>query len=117
MKRIACVYLITSVLFASCTKKSTYEKLVDGLVVHLNAKDNASHIKLQVMGDKIIHVTVAKADTFSTFKSLSVLDLKYKGPKWDLIESEDDVTLKTSEVQATVLLATGEVIFKDSTGN
>ena len=117
MKRVACVYLIASVLFASCAKKGTYEKLVDGVVVHLNAKDNVSHIKLQVMGDKIIHVTVAKADTFSAFKSLSVLDIKYKGPKWDLIESEDEVTLKTNELQATVLLATGEVMFKDSTGN
>src|SRR6478736_5665301 len=116
MKRIA-FYFLSTLLVVSCTPKTTYEKLVDGVVVHLNAKDNASHIKLQVMGDKIIHVTVAKADTFSTFKSLSVLDIKYKGPKWDLIESENEVTVKTNEVQATVLLTTGEVIFKDSTGN
>ncbi len=117
MKRASVILLAMVVALASCTTKNTYEKLVDGVVVHLKSTDKTSHLRLQVMGDKIIHVTATVADSFSTAKSLSVLDIKYKGPKWDLIENENDITLKTNQVQATVLLATGEVIFKDSTGN
>ena len=116
MKRMTVIYFVVFVLSISCTKKSTYEKLADGIVVHFNSKGNESHLKLQVIEDNIIHVTVASADTFSVAKSLSVVDIKHEDATWELVETENELTLKTNAIQTIVMLATGEVIFKDSTG-
>jgi alpha-D-xyloside xylohydrolase len=105
--------------FAGCTQKSNYEKLEDGVVVHL-APSNikaAKQIKLQVVSEKIIHVTSTAADTFVTGKSLIILpDLKSTA-KWKIEEKENELVLSTSQIKANVSLTSGEVVFTDTTGH
>jgi len=110
---------LAALAFATCTKKSNYDKLEDGVVVHLNSSDakTAKQVKLQVISEKVIHITSSATDTFSTAKSLIILpDLKSTA-KWKVEERENEVTLSTSALKATISLTSGEVIFTDTTGN
>src|SRR6187551_2348225 len=117
MKKYLFLLLAAFIIF-SCSK-SKYDKLDDGIVIHLNPTDGkgAKQVKLQVVSDKVIHVTSSATDTFSTAKSLIILeDLKNKA-KWNVTEKENEITLATSQLKATISLTTGEVIFTDTTGN
>jgi alpha-D-xyloside xylohydrolase len=100
--------------FFSCTKPA-YEKLSDGVLVQIKG-EGARQVKLQVIADNIIHVVASPYDTFSRDKSLAVLpDLKIP-TKWDAVKSENNVTLSTKSLRATISLISGEVSFADSTG-
>ena len=70
-------------LTLSCAKP-TFEKLADGVVVHLQSKEGqAKQVKLRVVSDDIIQVIASPVDSFSTRKSLMVvpdLKLRARGP-------------------------------------
>ena len=54
-KKLLCFALLSLILF-SCS--SSYEKVVDGVIIHLNKTDgNAKLLKLTVINDKVILVT------------------------------------------------------------
>lgn len=98
---------------ASCSKPR-YEKLEDGILFH-PAIGESKQVKLQVISDKIIRVVASPTDTFSKEQSLVVLPGSSK-PEWKISGDKDKVTLSTKSLQASVVLATGEVSFADSTG-
>lgn len=116
MLKKSCIFLYFLALLASCSTKKKYEKLNDGILVHLQLDGKSSQMKLQVVNDKIIHVTVSPTDSFSKAKSLVVTDLPSKNDHWSLDENGNELILKTSEVHASVFIHTGEVIFRDSKG-
>jgi len=117
MKYISLIGLLGILLLGACGKKQTYDKLADGVVVHLDsAGSGARQVRLQVVSKNIIHVTATPADTFSSAKSLVVLPGTSKSVSWKVEEGNGLLTLSTSSVQARVSLSTGEVTFADSTG-
>jgi alpha-D-xyloside xylohydrolase len=102
-------------LFSGCVGKKDYERLSDGIVVHPE-QNQAKLVRLQVLSDNVIHVTASAADTFSSAKSLMVLaDLKSEA-KWSTEESKGLVALVTPALRVEISLLTGEVVFKDSSG-
>jgi alpha-D-xyloside xylohydrolase len=115
------LFLLTILFLASCASKNpgTFSKESDGITVYLkkSAQESPQQVRLQVISDKIIHVTATAADTFSTDKSLIVADAEREAVKWDVAEGEGKVTLKTALVQAEVNLSNGAVSFRDSSGN
>lgn len=104
-------------LLLSCAKPS-FEKLTDGVVVHLTGDaGQTKQVKLRVVTDGIVQVVASPADTFSTTPSLMVLPDAGAKTNWSVEETTETVTLITSELKATVTLATGEVTFTDLAGN
>ena len=86
-KKLLCFALLSLILF-SCS--SSYEKVVDGVIIHLNKTDgNARLLKLTVVNDKVIRVSATAADTFSTAKSLVVDELPVFND-WKLVEKRPE---------------------------
>jgi alpha-D-xyloside xylohydrolase len=114
--------LANIILFASlfsCTQKSSYDKLEDGVLIHLRSggTQSAKLLKLQVISDNIIHVIASPTDSFSTVKSLIVLPGTNGSTAWKLKEEDDKVLLQTSSLRATVSLVTGEIAYSDTSGH
>lgn len=108
---------LLTIVATNCSTRSSYERIDDGVIIHISQKGGAKNLKLQVVSDKIIHVTTSPVDTFPTSNSLMVVpDLKKSGD-WDIIEGDSILTLQTRQLQARVSLRTGEVAFLDSIGN
>jgi alpha-D-xyloside xylohydrolase len=109
-------YLMIAFLSATltgCGEKKPYEKELTGIVVSLDKKK----IRLQVISKDIIRVTVTPRDSFSTEKSLMAIDPKQAFTDWRVEEKPDQINLHTAGLIAQVLLPSGEIIFKDTTGN
>ena len=72
-------------------------------------------VRLQVFGDKIIRVSATPDNEFSQDTSLVVLP--YQGKvSFDVEETDSTVSVVTSQIKATVSLASGDVNFYDKTG-
>ncbi|HEY8937706.1 MAG TPA: PA14 domain-containing protein, partial [Cyclobacteriaceae bacterium] len=100
----------------SCSQKLSYDKLDDGVIVHVKGVQ-ARQIRLEVISENIIHVQATPEDSFSTEKSLVVLPESKQPTNWKLIEHDKDVVVATPALHAMVSLLTGEVSFTDTLGN
>lgn len=116
ISRIA-ISMIILLALVSCGP-ATYKKLKDGIIVRVkNKADNTElSIRLQVVNEKIIHVTAVPGRKFSDVKSLMIVDRLPLVPGFTVKQSGDTVILKTKVLNAAVLVSTGEVIFSDTTG-
>lgn len=76
---------------------------------------NGQAVRLEPYSENIIHVTATAAGAFETGKSLMALP-KTGGVQFEVTEANGVVTLATSSLKADVVLATGEVTFKDAQG-
>ncbi|HTE25403.1 TIM-barrel domain-containing protein [Flavitalea sp.] len=90
----------------------------DGIVVHMkNPGENKTRIvKLQVISDKIIHVTASAVDSFVSVPSLMTVLPGKPAIKWTIKESSESVTLTTPALNTTVQLENGEVSFTGKEG-
>jgi alpha-D-xyloside xylohydrolase len=111
--------ILVALVVGACSRKGGYEKNNEGIIVKLDntGGKEARMLKLEVISDKIIHVTATPSDSFSTEKSLVVLPGATSTPAWSTEEADDAVTLATSSLRARVSLLTGEVSFMDPAGN
>lgn len=114
----AFIAVITLLFAAACSQTATYEKIADGMVVHLkNNKHEIKAVKLEVITDEIIHIIASPVDTFSTTKSLMVLQDLQPERDWEITADEREVSLITHTLRASVSLQTGAVTFKDTSGH
>lgn len=109
---------ILSFLFA-CNTENEVTSLEDGFIVTLRqpVQHGATSIKLTVVTPKIIRVTAIAGNRFPDTKSLMRDDLNDTQIAWTEQHTATEAVLKTSSISATVSLITGEIVFKDSTGN
>ncbi len=112
------IYFTCLLLLISSCQRKNYKKSEDGIVVHLKkvAPGKAKLVKLQVVSDKIIHVVASPANNFPEFESLITAGNNTKPVQWSIDETNSEVVLKTSCINASVSLASGAVVFRDSTG-
>ena len=114
--------LLSLLTFASTSRAQTQqarvEKLPDGILVHLppGGPQQARTIRLQVIGDKIVHVQASPLDTVSTVKSLMAVERQPTTTKWQYKSKKDQASISTPSLTATVSLATGAVTFADAKG-
>lgn len=94
------------------------ERFKDGLLVRLEktTAGGVKQVKLQVITDNIIRVTASPADSISGTPSLMAVVSGTREVKWTSEEKNNQVTLKTSTLTASIDLTTGEVVFKDLKG-
>jgi alpha-D-xyloside xylohydrolase len=101
-----------SLLMAGCSS-STYQKTDEGIMVTVKKRDSNEqhHIRLQVVNDRIIHVSATPEEDFSTAKSLiTVPGLEYSG-KFEVSVDSCFVILSTAALDAKVHKQSGEVSF------
>lgn len=112
------IYLICLLLLISSCQIKNYKKSDDGISVHLKkaAPGKAKLVKIQVISDKIIRVTASPSKNLPEFESLVTVACNTKPVLWSTEETSSEVVLKTSCINASVSLASGEVVFRDSTG-
>jgi len=117
MKNRFSLVMVAAVFLAACSS-SSYEKLENGVVVHLDPEQaGAKTLRISVITDKIVRVQAAPADTFSRAASLVVLPGLKPSGTWSVTEDEGEIVVKTRSVHTHVALSSGEVFFTDTVGH
>lgn len=108
-------FLLAAVLTACGSGK--YQKNDTGITVNVAQQQDTDvrKVRLQVFGDKIIRVSATPDNEFSQDTSLVVLPHQGK-VSFDVEETDSTVSVVTSQIKATVSLASGDVNFYDKTG-
>ena len=109
--------LLAGLLLGSCSG-GVYEQTGNGVIVKVCQKEKteARLVRLQVMGNKLIHVSATPENKFADPASLIVLPQKEQVP-FTVAQKGDTVTVMTDDVHASVLVSTGEVWFTDEKGD
>ena len=97
-----------------------HETTKDGVIIRLKQKrpEDVQSIRLQVINEKIIHVSATPERTFSAKPSLiSVFDTGKHHPDFTVKEEKESIILSTRSLHARVSLNTGEIGFTDPAGN
>ncbi|HEY4786304.1 MAG TPA: TIM-barrel domain-containing protein [Bacteroidales bacterium] len=110
------VYIAFLVFILVGCNIGSYERFENGIIVHLkqHKKNTPRCLKLEVISDKIIHVTASPFDSIPRKMSLIALNNKAKDIKWKVYQKNNNVVLQTSCLKAYVSLKTGEVCFTDT---
>lgn len=116
--RFASLCLIAGLIMTSCGGAKQVKQLPSGVVVTVeqNNSNDVQKVRLEVVAPKVIHVTATNEKRFSKRESLIAVEQSSQTP-FQIEESEECVTLATSEIKAQVSKATGEVLFTDLEGN
>ncbi|MCD7899688.1 MAG: DUF5110 domain-containing protein [Bacteroides sp.] len=118
MKRTM-LWMLALLPFLSCTQQGWYEKTQNGVIINLQQGQptDVQKIRLDVINEKIIHVSATPEKKFSSEESLIIVPQKDESTPFTLIEDGNTLTLKTAALQVNVDRNTGEVIFADIHGN
>lgn len=108
--------LLAGLVFAACSTQE-YEKTSDGVIVNIKQEQptDVHKVRLQVLGDKLIHVSATPETCFSNRKSLIVVPQRQQ-VAFKVEDTDSTVSVMTSQLCATVMKNTGEVLFKDLGG-
>lgn len=110
------ICLLAGCMFAACAGGG-YQKTADGVIVEVTQQQptDVRKVRVEVMGEKLIHVSATPEKDFSTEKSLIVVPRQDK-TDFKVEEQDGEVVVKTSQLSAIVSKATGEVRFTDAAG-
>lgn len=110
------VGLLALLCLASCSNKA-YDKLANGIVVHIDQQqqNDVRKVRLEVMGDKLIHVTATPENEFSNRTDLITVPVQSQAD-FSVETTDSTVVLVTSQLTAWVFKTTGEVRFFDANG-
>jgi len=110
--------LVILLVLSGSRPPAGYTKILDGIIVTVreNRLNAPRLVKLQVITDKIIHVTASPVNSFVVDNSLMIEAKKRNSVKWDVKESGDKIELSTQYLVATILRSTGELSFADKAG-
>ena len=104
--------------FLTACADSGYEKTDKGIIVEVKQQQSTDvrKVRLEVMGEKLIHVSATPEKNFSKEKSLIIIPQENE-VDFNVEDHNDAVTVKTSQLSATVSKVTGEVCFTDADGS
>ncbi len=104
-------------LLAAC-QGSGYERTDGGIIVKVSQQTptDVHMVRVEVMGEKLIHVSATPEKEFSDRESLIIVPPTHETP-FEVEETGGAVAVKTSQITATVSKATGDVTFTDHAGN
>ena len=111
------VCLFTGLLLAACSGTG-WQETDNGVVVTVNQEQptDVRKVRVEVMGEKLMHVSATPERDFSEAKSLIVVPPTQKAD-FTVAEQGDDIVVKTSQVSALISKTTGQVRFLDAQGN
>ena len=96
---------------------NVYEETDYGVIVKVKPKNetDAHLVRMEVMGDKLFHVSATKENKFADSKSLIIVPQTKKIP-FTVKQQGDTVIVSTGKINASVLSSTGEVWFTNKKG-
>ena len=108
--------LVVLMIVAACST-SNYQKTNDGVIIDVKQqhKTDARRIRLQVLGDELIHVSATPDQDFPNDSSLIIVPGIQPVP-FTVDDTGDSITLKTALLKVRVSKANGGLIFKDKDG-
>lgn len=116
--------LLFSVWLLACINDSfatppSYVKLPDGVILFTDSllTETPRAVKLEVIADNIIRVIAAPGKDIIPRNSLVAVYPKTPGLTWEIIPSEENLTLKTKKIIASINRKTGNVTFTDLNGH
>ncbi|MFG6685780.1 TIM-barrel domain-containing protein [Mariniflexile sp. HNIBRBA6329] len=110
--------LFTGLLLASCSSnKKSYQQTNDGIIVTIKQTKNTdlNKLRLQVLGDEIIHVSATPEQEFIKDSSLIILPDLAPHP-FNVSQNGDTITLSTKTLNVMVSSIDGGITFKDHEG-
>lgn len=113
---ISLLLFLSGNLLASCSSTAV-ERTESGVVVQLDAQapNTARQVRLEVLGEKLIHVSATPEKRFSEKQSLVVMPSNNK-TEFTIEERNDSVFVRTTKLIIAVSRRTGEVLFRDFNG-
>jgi len=118
VKKIKTGFSLFFLLIISLSGKAgDFVRTNDGIIVHPDApfSGNARDVQLKAIADNIIRVVAIADNDVQPLKSLIITGEK-ANVKFDVVNTKESVTLKTSKLSAVVNLQTGAVSFFDASG-
>jgi len=108
--------LLVGTLMASCASKH-YEKTDDGIIVHIKqTKDTElSKLRLQVLGDELIHVSATPEKEFPKDSSLIIVPKK-RTTSFIVSDIGDSIQIATNKLHVMISSLDGGIQFKDKEG-
>ena len=110
------LFLLSALLvLGACA--DVYKVTENGVSVKVQqpSENGPTLVRLEVIGEKIIHVSATPERKFADPESLVIIPAKEK-TGFAVEQNEDTITVSTSEIKANVLASTGEVWFTDMDG-
>ena len=109
--------LLIGLSLLSCAEK-TYQKTEDGIVLNLEQPNDTDtkKLRIQVLGDKLIHVSATPEMQFPKDSSLIIVPGIPTSP-FTVSEVGDSVVVETASLNVMVSKADGGIRFKDKDGN
>ena len=110
------LFLLSALLvLGACA--DVYKVTENGVSVKVQqpSEDGPTLVRLEVIGEKIIHLSATPERKFADPESLVIIPAKEK-TVFAVEQNEDTITVSTSEIKANVLASTGEVWFTDMDG-
>ncbi len=97
--------LLAALFLAGCASSSGYKTQEDGVVVKVQTsnKNDVKNVRLQVVNDKVIHVSATPESKFSEEESLIVIPQEGDVPAFTVTENGDQVVLSTALLKATIV--------------
>ena len=108
--------LLTGLLLVSCNSpafRTTDREVI--VKISRRGADLPRLVRLQVMGERLIHVSATPENEFADSPSLVVVPQEEQTP-FTVSQAGDTLSVSTSEIRAHVLRSTGEVWFTDKNG-
>jgi len=108
--------LLAGLLLISCSTKQ-YEKTEDGIVLNLQQNNNTDvkKLRIQVLGDELIHVSATPELVFPKDSSLIIVP-EIPSVPFKVKEVGDSIVLTTSKLIVIISKANGGIRFKDTDG-
>ena len=118
MKRLISILSLAFVFTLFSCEPLAYQKDDSGVTVKINypVENGPTLVRLEVLGDKIIHVSATPENRFRDPESLVVLPQREK-VEFLIHEESDRLTVETEALRAHLIVRTGEVVFEDIQGN
>ena len=110
------LFLLSALLvLGACA--DVYKVTENGVSVKVQqpSEDGPTLVRLEVIGEKIIHLSATPERKFADPESLVIIPAKEK-TGFAVEQNDDTITVSTSEIKANVLASTGEVWFTDMDG-
>ena len=93
----------------------SYQRSDDGVIV-TPASGPAGRVRLQLMGERTVHVTAVPGKSLDLPASLMVVAPPPQHPKFTLKATAGQLVLRTAQLSAVVSLANGTISFRDASG-
>ena len=108
--------LLVGLLLCS-SQMGAFEQTNHGVVIPIShqTQGGPALVRIQVMGENLIHVSATPENQFNDRTSLIILNPLKQTPS-RVYQNKDTVVVATSRLKAYVLTSTGEVWFTDAQG-